>query len=355
MEQTTEFLENLPWNQITFPKLGWAFEITSEAFSIGGFSVKWYGIIIGLGLILAAVYCFSRMKEFGLDGDRVIDVAFVGLIAAIVCGRLYYVVFNLENYKDIKDVVNLRKGGMAIYGALIGAVIFGCIVAKLRKVRIKPLLDIASMGFLIGQGIGRWGNFFNHEAFGTNTSLPWGMSSGRIQNYLLENADKIYEKTGLAVDPYVAVHPCFLYESLWCLLGILILHLYYRKRKYDGEIFLMYVCWYGFERMIVEGLRTDSLFIGNIRVSQLLAFVFFIVSLTMLVIMRIKIRKNGAPVLYVNTEESKLLLKQAEDALRDEEERRKAKKKGAELTAQQKIIDDEEESEISDNKNIQEE
>ncbi|MBQ8569558.1 MAG: prolipoprotein diacylglyceryl transferase [Oscillospiraceae bacterium] len=354
MEQTTEFIEELPWNQITFPKLGWEFEITSEAFRIGELSIKWYGLIIAVGLMLAAVYCFSRMKDFGLDGDRVIDAAFVGLVGAIICGRAYYIMFNLEHYKDIKDIVNLRKGGMAIYGALIGAVIFGCIVARLRKVRIKPLLDIASMGFLIGQGIGRWGNFFNHEAFGTNTSLPWGMSSGRIQDYILRNADSIYEKTGLVVDPYVPVHPCFLYESLWCLAGIIILHFYYKKRKYDGEVFLMYVCWYGFERMIVEGLRTDSLYIGNIRVSQMLAAIFFTVSLIMLVVNRIRIKKNGAPVLYVNTEESKRLLKEAEDAVREEEERRKAKKKGAELTAAQKIIDDEE-SEQSENNNTQEE
>lgn len=343
LEETTEYLEKLPWDQITFPKLGFAFDVKSTAFTLFGFDVKWYGLIIAIGMLLAVIYCFRRMKDFGLDGDKVIDCVMVGLVGAIVCARLYYVIFNIDQYKDIKSVFSIRNGGLAIYGGLIGAILFGGLMAKKRKVKLLPLLDIASMGFLIGQGIGRWGNFFNHEAFGSNTSLPWGMSSGRIQNYILNHADEIYNRSGIVVDPYVAVHPCFLYESLWCLLGVLLLHLYYKKRKYDGEILLMYSCWYGFERMFVEGLRTDSLYIGGVRVSQVLAAVIFAVSLILLIAMRIRIKKKGAPVLYVNTEESKEMLRRAEEEYKAEEERRKAKKNKTDktLTAEQRIIDEE--------------
>lgn len=336
-----EKLGVLPKNQITFPYLGIEIEVKSTAFSIGDFEIKWYGIIIAAGLLLALLYCFRRMKAFGLDGDRVIDAVFAGIIGGIACARFYYIIFNHENIYTIGDIFNIRKGGLAIYGGLIGAILFGCITAKIRKVRIKPLLDIASMGFFIGQGIGRWGNFFNHEAFGTNTTLPWAMSSGRIQSYLANHAASILEKSGITVDPYLPVHPCFLYESIWCLLCFLFLHLFYKKRHYDGEIFLMYTCLYGFERMFVEGLRTDSLYLGGVRISQVLAAVLFAASLITLIVLRIRFSKTGYPVLYVNTEESKEMLRKAEEELKEEKENSK-KKKGRELTKEERIIDDEE-------------
>lgn len=355
-----EQLGNLPWNQITFPYIGIELNITSDAFTIGGLTIKWYGIIIAVGLLLALIYCFGKMKEFGLDGDKVIDGVFAGIIGGIVCARLYYIIFNIDQYHDIKEIFNIRNGGLAIYGGLIGAIGFGCLMLKLRKVKILPVLDLAGMGFLIGQGIGRWGNFFNHEAFGTNTTLPWGMSSGRIQNYLTVHSGEIFEKTGLTVDPNLPVHPCFLYESLWCLLGFLLLHLYYKKRHYDGEMFLMYTCWYGFERMIVEGLRTDSLYVGTVRVSQLLAAVLFAASLITLIAMQIRIKKHGAPVLYVNTEESKALLKAAEEQEKAEEQKSREKKnrsKGnVELASDQRIIiDDDIPEEENNTDNIKEE
>lgn len=341
-------LDTLPWYQITFPKLGISFELDGEAFRIGTLSIKWYGIIIAVGLMLALIYCFGHMKEFGLDGDKVSDAVFAGFIGGIVGARLYYVLFNIEQYKSIKDVFNTRNGGLAIFGGIIGALLVGGITAKIKKIRLMPLLDIASMGFLIGQGIGRWGNFFNHECFGTNTTLPWGMSSGCIQNFLAVNGQHIYETTGVTVDPFLPVHPCFFYESAWCLLGFLLLHIFHKKRKYDGEIFMMYLCWYGLERALVEGLRTDSLMIGPVRVSQLLAFLIFAVSLVFLITMRIKISKGTAPVLYVDTDESAKLLKDAEARIREEEQKRlqkkedRYKKKNPSLSADQKIIADDE-------------
>lgn len=335
-----EQLGNLPWNQITFPKLGLEFNVGSDAFTVFGLTIKWYGIIIALGLLLALIYCFRRMEHFGLDGDKVIDAVFAGIIGGIVGARLYYIAFNLDQYRDIKEILSIRSGGLAIFGGLIGAILCGGITAKVKKIKLPPLLDIASMGFLIGQGIGRWGNFFNHEAFGTNTDMPWGMSSGKIQQYLLVNMDTILEETGITVDPYRPVHPCFLYESLWCLLGFLLLHLYYKKRKYDGEMFLLYVCWYGLERMIVEGLRTDSLFIGPFRVSQMLAGLLFVSSLTILIVNHFRFKKNGVPELYVNTEESKAILKAAKES---EEAAGKKAAKGKELSADQHIIIDDDE------------
>lgn len=335
-----EQLGKLPWNQITFPKLGWEFNVNPDAFTVFGLTIKWYGIIIAFGLMLALIYCFRRMDKFGLDGDKVIDAVFAGIIGGIVGARLYYIAFNIEKYRDIKEILSIRNGGLAIYGGVIGAFLIGSITAKAKKLNLRPLYDIAAMGFLIGQGVGRWGNFCNHEAFGANTSMPWGMSSGKIQNFLLMNADKILEDTGIAVDPYLPVHPCFLYESLWCLLGFLLLHLYYKKRRYDGEIFLLYVCWYGFERMIVEGLRTDSLFIGSVRVSQLLAALLFAASLTILAINHFKFKKGAMPPLYVNTDESKAILKAAAES---EAAAKQRAAKNKELTADQHIIIDDDE------------
>ena len=180
---------------------------------------------------------------------------------------------------------------MAIYGGVIGAFLVGGIIARIHKVRILPVMDLAALGFLIGQGVGRWGNFVNGEAFGSNTDLPWGMTGDRIVAYL-SDADNISTLTqlGVTVDPNAPVHPCFLYESIWCLLGFVLLYLYSKRRRFDGEIFLMYLGWYGFERMIVEGLRTDSLLIGNIRVSQLLAGLLFVACVIVWFVIHSKIK-----------------------------------------------------------------
>ncbi len=320
------------WNKLIFPELGWEFTVNSDAFTVFGLTIKWYGIMITLGLLLAFVYCFRRMKSYGLDQDRVVDAVFFGLIGGIVGARAYFVLMQWDNYKDnLSSVFSIRDGGLAIYGGIIGSVIIGCIVAKIRKVRIAPLLDLAGMGFLIGQGFGRWGNFFNHEAFGSNTNLPWGMTSLRIQNYLSENANMILETTGTQVDPLIPVHPCFLYESLWCFIGFLLIHLYSKKRKFDGEMFLLYVGWYGIGRFFIEGLRTDSLMIGHIRVSQLVAGICVLVAIIIILAKRRKIALDGEYTFYKDTEESKMLLKQAE-----EKANRKVSKK-----AETKITSDE--------------
>lgn len=305
---------------ISFPKLGLEFNISSTAFTVFNLEIKWYGIMITLGVCLAIWYALKRSKKFGLVNDAVFDVAFIGIIFGFIGARAYYVLFNLDNYKSIADVINVRNGGLAIYGGIIGAVCAGFIAAKIRKVKIFPLLDLAGLGFLIGQGIGRWGNFFNQEAFGLNTKLPWGMTGNQIKTYIINHRDLVMDKyyywvgEEKHIDPkYILdyqenVHPCFLYESLWCALGFVLLHFYSKKRKFDGEVFLAYVSWYGLGRFFIEGLRTDSLYAGNFKVSQVLAIVSAVIAAALIVVIRIRLRKNNEYTLYCDTEESQTLI-----------------------------------------------
>lgn len=289
---------------VGFPKMGIEFHFSNTAFSVFGFEIKWYGILIALGMLLAMIYCFRRMKEFGLDGDRAVDAVLAGLIAGLAGARVYYIIFDPD--KTLADFFQIRSGGLAIYGGLIGAVLAGGLVARLRKVRLLPLLDVASLGFLIGQCIGRWGNFANKEAFGSATDLPWGMATGSVQRVL---GASVSETALLA-------HPCFLYESIWCLIGFILLHFYSRHRKFDGEVFLMYTAWYGLGRFFIEGLRTDSLYLGLIRVSQLLAGLCFAVSVVLILIIRAHYKHSGeAAVLYRDSEESKELLQEARERM----------------------------------------
>ena len=261
---------------VSFPNLGWEFTINRVAFSIGSFQVYWYGLIIATGLILALVYAHFSAKRYNVDGSKLMNCVFAGIITGIIGARLYFCIFKWDYYGSHPlEIFAIHEGGLAIYGGIIGALLGGLGVAKIQKMKFMPILDITMVGFLIGQGLGRWGNFFNQEAYGTPTGLPWGMMS---EGTLGET-----------------VHPCFLYESLWCLLGVAVLHFYgkYRQR-YAGQIFYLYLVWYGFERMIVEGLRTDSLYLPfqlfgmDIRVSQVLSFAIFVTGIVLLIINRKK-------------------------------------------------------------------
>ena len=305
-------------NEIRFPKLGWVFHINKTAFTVFGVDIQWYGIIITAGLLLAMIYCFSKMKRFGIDTDRAIDVVIVGIIGGLVGARLYYVAFRWDEYKgSLKEIINTRGGGLAIYGGIIGAIGLGYIAARIRKVRALPMLDITVLGFLLGQGIGRWGNFVNQEAFGTNTNSVFGMTGGTIQNRILNETsylDGDMHAHGLEVAVDKMVHPCFLYESFWCILGFIVLSWFSKHRKYDGQIFLMYLTWYGAERFVVEGFRTDSLYLcsSNLRVSQVLSAVVCIASIILQIVLFMKRRRDPeAFVLYANTEESHRLIEES--------------------------------------------
>ncbi len=313
--------------KIVFPELGWEFSINPTAFTVFGIEIQWYGIFITLGLLLAMVYCFPKMKKFGLDPDRAIDAVIGGVVGGILGARIYYVAARWETYAgDWKSIFNFRGGGLAIYGGLIGAVAVGLVICKIRKVRMLPMLDIAVIGFLIGQGIGRWGNFVNQEAFGTNTGSIFGMSGGTIQDVIISETQiggDMYSNGNVTMLWENPVHPCFLYESVWCLLGVAVLTFMIKRRKFDGQLFLTYLAWYGAERFVVEGLRTDSLMAGNIRISQALSAIFFVTAVIILTVMLFKVKRDPESfVLYVNTEESKLLLEEAEKRLkgRDNEE-----------------------------------
>lgn len=319
-------LDNLDMNQIVFPRLGLKLTVDSVAFTLFGIDVKWYGIIITVGLLLAMWYGFSRMRSFGIDPDRAIDGVIGGIIGGIVGARTYYVLCRWDTYAgDWKAIINIRHGGLAIYGGIIGALLVGVIICKIRKVRLLPILDLTALGFLIGQGIGRWGNFTNHEAFGCNTDGIFGMSSGRIQAYLTVHADEL---PGVVANR--PVHPCFLYESFWCLLGFVLLHIISKKwRKFDGQIFLLYMVWYGIGRFFIEGLRTDSLYVGTLRISQVVAVMTATVGLVLFIVMYSRVKRmHGDYVLYVNTVESRKLLAEA-DAREEEYRARRAEKKSA--------------------------
>lgn len=309
-------ISELKQNQVIFPKLGIDITINDTAFTLFGLEIKWYGLLITLGMLLAMIYCFSQMKKYGIDPDRAIDAVIGGIIGGLIGARAYYVIMQWEDYAgNWKSIFNIRNGGLAIYGGIIGAVIVGGLVAKLRKVKLLPLLDVASMGFLLGQGIGRWGNFTNQEAFGYNTDNIFGMSSGKIRDWIISvNSDMSSPADLIAMNADKPVHPCFLYESVWCLLGFVLLAIFAKKiRKFVGQIFLMYLGWYGLERFFIEGLRTDSLMIGTMRVSQVLAAICFISSVILLVVILNKVKRMGDEyVLYVDTDESKELIRQSE-------------------------------------------
>ncbi len=310
-------ISELKENQVIFPKLGIDININETAFTLFGLEIKWYGLLITFGMLLAMIYCFSQMKKYGVDPDRAIDAVIAGIIGALVGARAYYVIMEWDNYAgNWKDMFNIRNGGLAIYGGLIGALLVGGLVARLRKIKLLPLFDVVSIGFLLGQGIGRWGNFTNQEAFGYNTNGLFGMSSGKIRDWIISvNSNMSSPADLIAMKSDVPVHPCFLYESIWCLLGFALLAIFAKKiRKFDGQIFLMYLAWYGIERSVIEGLRTDSLMIGTLRVSQVLAIICVVASVLMLIIFGSKVKRLGDEyVLYVDTEESKALIRESEE------------------------------------------
>ncbi len=254
---------------ISFPALGWEFPIsdTLVEFSLFGnqFSIKWYGVLIAIGFLLAVMYGMKRAKEFDVDPDRMIDVALVATLMGFVGARLYYVFFNADTAAYLANPITILyiwQGGIGIYGGIIFAFLFGILMCRWRKVNVLGMCDLASLGFLIGQAFGRWGNFFNQEAFGGNTTLPWGMTGDVIAAGI----------NGTGYDTALPVHPTFLYESLWCILGFVLLHILSKKAyQFKGQLFCGYLIWYGVGRFFIESLRTDSLMLGTIRLSQLVA------------------------------------------------------------------------------------
>ena len=284
--------------ELSFPGLGInGWNINSVAFSIGeNFSVMWYGVVIALGMLMAITYAAYRCKQQGIKVDDLIDIAIFTIFFGVIGARLYYVAFNPTNFKTIGDVLNLRTGGLAIYGGVIAGAITIVIVCLVKKISWRKLFDAAGPGVMIAQAMGRWGNFFNGEAYGSVTTLPWRMCSPKFARELLRNETALInqEQYQQILDGTLGVHPTFLYESLWNVLGFILINIFFKKKKFDGQIALYYFAWYGFGRMFIEGLRTDALYIGQtgIRVSQLLGFLLFAVATALLIYALVYIKKN---------------------------------------------------------------
>ncbi len=251
-------------HDISFPGLGIYLKNVPQYFEIGNLQVYWYAVCIAVGFTLAFFYATGRSEKFGVKSDDLLDLLFFAVPLGILGARIYYVLFELDLYRDNPiSILYIWEGGLAIYGGLIGGLLTALIFCKVKKIPVPALFDITAVPFLIAQGIGRWGNFFNAEAYGVETALPWRM----------------------VINDTIVAHPTFLYESVWCLLGALLLHLYSKHRKFDGEVFLLYVAWYSLERSVVEMLRTDSLYFWgtDIRVSQLFSLILFFVCVGVLI------------------------------------------------------------------------
>lgn len=261
---------------ISFPGLGIeGFSVNTVSFSLFGRNITWYGIIITLGIIAAVSLAFLRAKKEGVVADDILDLAIYCVIFGVIGARLYYVIMKHENYNSFNDIIAIWNGGLAIYGGIIAGFLTAFVVAKIKKLNIRKLFDLGAPSVMVGQIVGRWGNFVNAEAYGSETTLPWRMG---IQN--IYNPETIY------------VHPTFLYESIWNFIGFILISIFYKKKKSDGEVFLWYVSWYGFGRLFIEGLRTDSLYVGPIRISQLVAILSCAAGIALIIIMRYKNRDN---------------------------------------------------------------
>lgn len=284
---------NVYENLVEFTIPGWDIDIT----------IKFYGVIIAFGFILAVLFGGRMAYKWKMSIDKMLDVLIWGTMGGIVGARLYYVIFQWDHYKnDLLSIFKIWEGGLAIYGGIIGGLLAAYFVCKKVDLPFLKLLDLAGMSLLIGQGIGRWGNFTNQEAFGINTTLPWGMTSDKIQEYISNNYSTLVGN-GITISSSDPVHPTFLYESVWCLLGFVVLYIVCKKyRKFDGQLILGYGIIYGLERAVVEGLRTDSLYIGesNIRISQVvsLALAICCIALTILKLIQVKREKEAVVKAY---------------------------------------------------------
>lgn len=280
-------------SQISFPGLSIPpFTVNPIALTVGSIEIRWYGIIIVLGIIAGFSYAVYRAKQSGLSLDDMLDYVLVALPLGIVCARLYYVLFyNDGSYKTFHDIVAIWEGGLAIYGGVLGGLLGIFLVSRKKKNSLRVVLDCFAPGVLIGQIFGRWGNFFNAEAYGTLDHIDFPFI-GRIltprfeENYPFR---MVIENNSVGK---IAVHPTFLYESVWNLLGFVLIHRFFLRKRFDGEVALWYFTWYGFGRFFIEGMRGDSLMFGSFRVSQVLALLLFCVGVVLIIIGRRKAKQK---------------------------------------------------------------
>ena len=276
---------------IAFPHLGICIEELPYKITVFGIDIAFYGILIAIAVLLAVFLSVSRAKKTGQKPGDYYDLAIIGVISAIIGARIYYILFNLDYFlEDPVRMIQIRNGGLAVYGGIIGGFLAAFVVCRVKKIRLLQVLDTVAPCIALGQAIGRWGNFFNCEAFGDYTDSLFAMqiklsSAGGVINSNIK--DHIININGT---DYIQVHPTFLYESVWCLLLFIFIMLFRKYQDYNGEVLMWYLGAYGLERTAVEGLRTDSLMIWNtdIRVSQVLSAALFLICLTLLIINRVR-------------------------------------------------------------------
>jgi len=288
---------------ISFPNLGIHLEHVGKTISIFGFEIAYYGIIIGTAILLGFVIATAEAKRTGQDPENYLDMGMIGVVFGIIGARLYYVIFSWDMYKDnLLEILNIREGGLAIYGGVIAAVLTVIIAAKVKHLSAPQIFDTIALALLNGQMLGRWGNFFNREAFGEYTDSLFAM---RLPIDAVRSSD-VTEQMRMHIQSiggveYIQVHPTFLYESLWCCALLIILFVYRKHKKYEGELFLLYMFGYGLGRVWIEGLRTDQLILPvvGLPVSQLLAGVLVVV----MGILIVYFRKNYQRISILNQRE----------------------------------------------------
>lgn len=283
---------------IEFPNLGIYLTDVGKSLTVFNFDIAYYGITIGIGMLLGILIASWQAKRTGVNPEHIVDIAMYGIVFGIIGARIYYVAFSWDMYKDDPlSVFNLREGGLAIYGGVIAAIITVIVFAKVKKLSAPLLFDTAGVGLVTGQAVGRWGNFFNREAFGEYTDGLFAMKlpvdavrSSDITELMRENLETI---DGVK---FIQVHPTFLYESFWCLMVLVIMILYTKHKKFDGEVFLIYLLGYGAGRFWIENLRTDQLLLPvvGLPVSRLLAGVLVAGSLITIIVVRICLKKLRA-------------------------------------------------------------
>lgn len=284
---------------VSFPGLGLGeWDISNVAFTLpfgeGGFPVYWYGVIIACGMLLALAYAAYRCRQYGISLDDLTDITIFTILLGVVGARLYYVIFSDHSFSTFMDIIDIRSGGLAIYGGIIAGALTIFVCCRIKKISWRKLFDCVAPGIMLAQAIGRWGNFCNGEAYGSLVSeshplyfMRMGLcSDNTMREFMTARGELVY------------VHPTFLYESMWNILGFVLINIVFKKKKFDGQNALYYFAWYGFGRMFIEGLRTDALFIGStgIRVSQLLGFLLFAVATALVVYGLIYVKNHGSTV-----------------------------------------------------------
>lgn len=295
-------------NRVTFPGLGLDFALDRVAFTLFGHPIYWYAVIIVSGFLLAWLYCSRKGPKLGISSDDLVDLLIFAVPLALIGARLYYIIFYLDLFRtadgslDFMKMIRIWDGGLAIYGGVIVGILVLFFVCRHKKIPFLAFADLGVMGLLIGQCIGRWGNFMNVEAYGGVTTLPWRMCSEKIAGELF--AQGMVDAVGYqqVIDGALGVHPTFFYESVWNFVGFfLLVWISRRLRKFDGQLFFTYLAWYGVGRGIIEGLRTDSLYFFHttLRVSQLLSFALALVGIAFLLYFLL-LKKPTQNQLWVN-------------------------------------------------------